>query len=156
MFHKLLGEASNDLCRVTLQSRENFRAELARDTRRCSRAKTTSEAKHSRSERLEFSVPLYCSGEWKYEFKICPLSTRILNLFVDEAKQKGKTRDFHMYVGPRSDGSSTKNMSFDLKFNRQDTAISFRPEWRSTSKTIFYAVGLVRILVYRTMRRVDR
>ena len=28
-------------------------------------------------------------------------------------------------------------LSLDLKFNFWDTAISFRPEWRSTSKKVF-------------------
>ena len=83
MFHKLLGEASDDLDRVTLQSREDLRAESTRNTRRCSRAETASEVFRSRSEtispsrgplehvadgdvrrQLELSVPLYRSGEW--------------------------------------------------------------------------------------------
>ena len=42
-----------------------------------------------------------------------------------------------MFIGPGSDGSSADKLSLDLKFNPWDTAISFRPEWRSMSKTVF-------------------
>ena len=42
-----------------------------------------------------------------------------------------------MYIGPGSDGSSADKLSLDLKFNPWDTAITFRPEWCSMSKTIF-------------------
>ena len=34
-------------------------------------------------------------------------------------------------------GSSADKLSLDLKFNPWDRAITFRPEWRSTSKTVF-------------------
>ena len=44
---------------------------------------------------------------------------------------------FRMYIGPGSDGSSADKLSLDLKFNTWDTAITFRPEWRSISKTVF-------------------
>ena len=42
-----------------------------------------------------------------------------------------------MYFGPGSDGSSADKLSLDLKFNPWDTAIPFKPEWRSMSKTVF-------------------
>ena len=42
-----------------------------------------------------------------------------------------------MYIGPGSDGSSADKLSLDLKFNTRDTAITFRHEWRSMSKTVF-------------------
>ena len=79
----------------------------------CSRSETTSEVFGSRSERispsrgplelvadghfrkqLELTVPLYRSGEWKYEFKTSSLTMTILNLFFAEAEQKGKTLKF--------------------------------------------------------------
>ena len=34
-------------------------------------------------------------------------------------------------IGPGLDGSSADKLSLDLKFNPWDTAITFRPEWRS-------------------------
>ena len=43
MFHKFLGEASDDLDRVALQAREDLRAGTTWNTRRCSRTKTASE-----------------------------------------------------------------------------------------------------------------
>ena len=42
-----------------------------------------------------------------------------------------------MYIGLGSDVSSADKLSLDLKFNPWDTAITFRPEWRSMSKTFF-------------------
>ena len=60
-----------------------------------------------------------------------------LRLLFTEAEKKGKTRNFRMYIGPGSDGSSADKLSLDLKFNPWDTAITFRPEWRSMSKTVF-------------------
>ena len=41
-----------------------------------------------------------------------------------------------MYIKLGSDGSSLDKLSLDLKFNPWDTAITFRPEWRSMSKTV--------------------
>ena len=43
MFHKLLGEASDDLDRVTPRTRETLCAETTRNKRRCSRSETPSE-----------------------------------------------------------------------------------------------------------------
>ena len=88
-------------------------------------------------KQLELSVPRYEPGEWKYEFQMLSFSTTILNLLFTEAEQKGKTRNFRAYIGLGSDGSSADKMSLDLKFNPWDTAITFRPEWRSMSKTVF-------------------
>ena len=57
MFHKLLGEASDDLDRVTLQSRADLRVETTRNIRR-SRTETASEKPYSRPEALaEESCP---------------------------------------------------------------------------------------------------
>ena len=88
-------------------------------------------------KRLELSVPHNKLGEWKYEFKMSSFTTLILNLLFKEAERKGKTRHFRMYIGPGSDGSSADKLSLDLKFNLWDTAITYRPEWCSTSKTVF-------------------
>ena len=65
------------------------------------------------------------------------LTAKILNLLFTEAEQKGKTRDFRVYLGPGSAGSSTDKLSLDLWFNPWDTAITHRFEWHSMSKTIF-------------------
>ena len=88
-------------------------------------------------QQLELTVPLYRSGEWKYEFKMSKLTSKILNLLFTEAEQKGRTRHFREYIGPGSDGSSTDKLSPDLRFNPWDTAVTHRPEWRSMSKTVF-------------------
>ena len=64
-------------------------------------------------------------------------TSTILNLLFTEAEQKGKTRNFRMYIGHVSDGSSADKLSLDLKFNPWDTAITFRPDWRTMSKTVF-------------------
>ena len=88
-------------------------------------------------KQLELSVPLYEPQEWKYEFKMSSLTTTILNLLYAEAERKGETRNFLMYIGLGSDGSSVDKLSLDLKFNPWDTAITFRPEWRLMSKTVF-------------------
>ena len=58
-------------------------------------------------------------------------------MLFGEAEQKGKTRNFLMYIVLGSDGSSANELSLDLKFNPWDTAITFRLEWRSMSKTVF-------------------
>ena len=42
-----------------------------------------------------------------------------------------------MHIGPGSDGSSADKLSIDLKVNPCYTTITFRPEWRSLSKTVF-------------------
>ena len=88
-------------------------------------------------KQLEVSVPRYELGEWKYEYHMSSFPTTILNLLFTEAEHKGKTRNFRMYIGPGSDGSSAEKLSLDLKFNPWDTAITFRPEWRSVGKTGF-------------------
>ena len=49
----------------------------------------------------------------------------------------GKTRNFRTYFGPGSDSSSADKLSLGLKFNRWDTGVTFRPEWRSMSETVF-------------------
>ena len=73
---------------------------------------------------------------WKHEFKTPSLTSTILNLCFAEAGQNCKTRNFCMYTGPGSDGSSADKLSFDMKFNPWDAAISFRPERHSMSKTV--------------------
>ena len=87
-------------------------------------------------KQLELSVPRYEPGEWKHEFKMLPFTTTILNLFFTEAEKKGTIRNFRMYIGPGSDVSSANKLSLDLKFNPCDTAITFRPEWRSMSNSL--------------------
>ena len=86
-------------------------------------------------KQLELSVPQYILGEWKYELKMSSFTTTILNLIFTEAEQKA--RNFRMYTGPGSDGSSADKLSLDLKFNFWDTAITFRPECGSMSNTVF-------------------
>ena len=80
----------------------------------------------------------------------------MLNLLFAEAERKGKTRNFRMYIGPGSDGPSADKLSLDLKFNPWDTAITFRPEWRSMSTTVFTQYDLFRILAHRADRRLAR
>ena len=82
-------------------------------------------------------VPIHRTGEWRYEFKISSLTSRILNLLFGEVEQKGRTRDFYMYVGPGSDGSSAHKLSLNLKFNPQDTGISLRSKRQPMIKTVF-------------------
>ena len=165
MYHKLLEKASDDLERVTPQTRESLHAEATRNKRRCPRPETSNEKSCPRakapSERpcspAETLVETPCSrsrdsetispsrgpleqvryGEWKYEFKMSKLTTTILNLLFAEAGQKGRTRTFRAYIGPGSDGSSADKLSLDLKFNPWDTAISFRLESHPMSKTVF-------------------
>ena len=88
-------------------------------------------------KQLELSVPQYTHGERKYDFQLSSFTTTILNLLFTEAEPKGKTRNFRMHNGLGSDGSSADKLSLDLKFNPWDTAITFQPEWRSMSKTVF-------------------
>ena len=164
MFHKLLGEASADLERVTPQSRESSHIEAIRNAHRCSRSETPScavkleSASKTRLSReslaqvadddfrkqLELSVPLHKTEAWKYEFKMSSFTTTILNVLFAESEQKGKTRHFRTHIGLGSDGSIADNLSLDLKFNPWDTAITFRPEWHSMNKT-----APVRILEHR-------
>ena len=73
------------------------------------------------------------------------METRIQNVVVHydniepalHTDKKGTIRNFRMYIGLGSDGSSANKLSLDLKFNPCDTAITFRPEWRSMSNTVF-------------------
>ena len=60
-------------------------------------------------KQLVLCVPLYRSRERMSEFKTSSLTMRILNLFLAEAEQKGKSHNFRMYFGPGSDGSSAEN-----------------------------------------------
>ena len=76
-------------------------------------------------------------GAWKYEFKMSKLTTTILNLLFAEAEQKGRTRNFRVYIGPGSDGASADKLSLDLKFNPWGAAISFGLESHPMSKTVF-------------------
>ena len=62
-------------------------------------------------KQLDLSVPLVEPGEWKYGVKMTSFSTTILNLLFAEAEQKGKMRNFRMYIGPGSDGSSADKLS---------------------------------------------
>ena len=82
-------------------------------------------------------MPQHELGERQYELKISSFTTTTLNLLFAEAERKGKTRNFRMYIGPGSDGSSADTLSLDLKFNPLDTARTCRLEWRSMSKTDF-------------------
>ena len=67
MFHKLLGEASDDLDRVTLQSREDLRAESTRNTPRCSRAETASEVfSFSFRDNQSFAWTAGASCRWRF------------------------------------------------------------------------------------------
>ena len=88
-------------------------------------------------KQLELSVPQCEPGEWKHEFRMSSFTTTTLNLLFTEVEKKGKIRNVRMYVRPGSDGSIADELSLDLKFNTWDTAITFRPEWRSMSKTVF-------------------
>ena len=72
-------------------------------------------------KQLELSVHQYEPGERKHEFKMSSFTTTVLNLLFTEAEKKGKTRQFRMYIGPRSDGSSADKLSRDLKFNPWDS-----------------------------------
>ena len=49
-----------------------------------------------------------------------------MNLLYAEAEKMDKIRNFRMYIGPGSDGSSADKQSLDLKFNPWDTAITFQ------------------------------
>ena len=171
MFHKLLGEAREDLDQVAPRSRDSLCTEIKWSKQRCSHTVilkenpcplpeepseksvllTSTETPLPQSSAdipeqvieddprklLELSVPQYHPGEWKHEFKMTTFTTTILNLLYAEAEKKGKIRNFRMYIGPGSDGSSADKLSLGLKFNTWDTAITFRPEWRSISKTVF-------------------
>ena len=52
MFHKLMGEASDDLERVTPRSREGLCTETTQTKRRCARSETPSEKPRSRPETM--------------------------------------------------------------------------------------------------------
>ena len=162
MFHKLLEEASDNLQRVTPRSRENFcsrpetlvhklRSRFEMPSENCVWRRTSTDTPMPQSsaessehvfeddprKQLELSVPRYEPGQWKYEFQMSSFTTTMLNLLFTEAEQNGKTRNFRMHIVLGSDGSSADKLSLDLKFNTWDTAITFRPEWRSMSKTVF-------------------
>ena len=83
------------------------------------------------------SVPQYELVECKYEFKMSSFGTTKLNLLFTEAEKKGKIRNYRMYIGPGSGGSSADKQSLDLKFNPWDTAITVRTEWHAMSETVF-------------------
>ena len=173
MFHKLLGEASDDLERVTPRSRENLcsrpepltnklrsRFEMPSDNSAW-RTSTDTPMPQSSAEssehvveddlrkQLELSVPRTELGEWKYEFQMSSFATTILNLLFIEAEQKGKTRNFLMYIGAGSDDSSADKLSLDLKFNPWDTARMAFDEQVS-----LHAVRSIRNLVHMSERRV--
>ena len=171
MFHILLGDARDDLDRVTPRSQEGLCTEIKQSKQRgshivilnenpCSRPEEPSEKSVLQTSRetplpqssaetleqgiednprkqLELLVPQYEPGEWKHEFKMSSFTTAILNLVFTEAEKKGKIRNFRMCIGPGSGGSSADKLSLDLKFKPWDAAITFRPEWRSMSKTPF-------------------
>ena len=42
-------------------------------------------------KQLEMTVSRYKPGEWKYEFKMSSLATKMFNLLFTEAERKGKT-----------------------------------------------------------------
>ena len=67
-----------------------------------------------------------CRRSLRECFQICSSHKR---------SKKARLDIFRMYIGPGSDGSSQATCL--LKFNPLDTAITFRPEWRSMSKTVF-------------------
>ena len=165
MYQKMLEKASGDLERVTPQPCECLHAEATRDKRQCPRPRTSNEKSCPRSEApckrpcstAETLVEKPCSrSETAGEVlrsrseTISPsrgpqeqvaddyFRKQLGTLYRSgEAEQKGKTRNFDMYIGPGSDGSSADKLLLDLKFNPWDTAISFRLEWRSMSKTVF-------------------
>ena len=115
------GEVFRSLSETTIPSREPLEQVAGGDFRR----------------QLELTAPPYRSGEWKYDFKMSKLTAKILNLLFTEAEQKGRTRDFRMYIGLGSAGSSTDKLCLDLRFSPWDIAITHRSEWHSTSKTVF-------------------
>ena len=168
MFHKLLGEARDDRELVTPRSRENLcsrpetlvnklrsRFEMPSEkyvwqTSREHRFRNLQVSHWNRLTRAVFASSSSCQclstnpGEWNYEFQMSSFTTTILNLLFTEAEQKGKTRNFRMYIGLGSDGSSADKLSVDLKFNLWDTAITFRPE-------SLHAVRSIRNLVHMSM-----
>ena len=167
MFHKLLGEASDDLERVTPRSRENLSScpeTLTNKLRSCfempsessvwrtstdtpmpqSSVESSDVGEDDLRKQLELSVLGYELGECKCEFQMSSFTSTISNLLFTEAEQKGKTRHFRMHIGTGSDGSSADKLSLDLKFNPWDTAITFWPEWRSISKTVFFETWYTR------------
>ena len=74
---------------------------------------------------------------WRVDVRVQDVSTaKILNLLFAGAEQKGETLKFRVYIGLESDCSSADKLSFDLKFNRWDIAVTLRLERHSTSKTV--------------------
>ena len=63
-------------------------------------------------------------------------TTKLLNLLLTGAEQRDRTRNFRVYIGSGSDGSSTDMLSLDLMVNPWDTAITQRCELHSMSKIV--------------------
>ena len=77
------------------------------------------------------------------------METRIQNVDVGDDSielalrrggEEGQDSNFRMYIGLGAD-----KLSIDLKFNPWGTASTFRPEWRSMSKTVFTLRTLVHV-----------
>ena len=78
----------------------------------------------------------------------------MLNLLFTEAEQKGKARNFRMYIGSGSEGSSADKVSLDLKFNPWDTAITFQARMAFDEQDSLHAVRSIRNLVHMSQRHV--
>ena len=64
---------------------------------------------------------------WRVEVRILNVNVHNDNIeLYAEAEKMGKIRNFRTYIEP----------NIDLEFN-WDTAETYRPEWRSLSKTVF-------------------
>ena len=68
-------------------------------------------------------------GNWKYEFFNY---TREINcsMFFVWAREKNKTKNHRVYIGPGADGSTEDKIAVDVKFEPKNTGISFRTSWR--------------------------
>ena len=108
IFQKLLEKASDDLRRVTLFVLVPRQSVL-------SRVPLKQVADGDFRKQLELTVPLYRSGEWKYEFKTS--ST---------------------YIGPGSDGSSADKLSLDLEFNPWQASRNLLTNTISYGQTIMH------------------
>ena len=127
IFHKLLEEVKDDLDRVTPQSQEGLCTEIKQNKQRCSRTVILKVNPCPRPEESSEKSVHQVSTETPVPQSSAGIPEQA---FEDD-------RNFRMYSGPGSDGSSADKLSLDLKFKPWDTAITFRPEWRSMSKTVF-------------------
>ena len=173
MFHKLLGEVRDDLDRVTPRSLGGLCTVILKQNP-CPRPARNLHFRRQQKHRLPGSsaeileqvieddpsqrarVVGTSIWTWRVETRIqmSSCTTNTLNLLFTAVENKSKTRKFRMYIGPGSDGSSADKLSIDLKFNPWDTAVTFRPEWRSLSKTGLHATRPIQTLVYMSERLV--